>query len=445
MLRGISVVMSLGVLACGSVKPIAPGDGPAGGDAGMQDGPGSGSGSNPLPTTAIAVTGITAFTAASAAFVTVPYATITYDDAGEFDVASSSFKPKRAGDYLVCAGLAEGSGTPATLQFELDVFVNGTRVQGFASPRTGGIVATVGFVSTGCRNVRLAAGDVLDVRTMQSSGNSVNFATNAAFDSLTIEAQPSTVLVKSTAAIATANATFATIPYTSIIYDDASQFQIATNEFVAAHAGDFAFCAGKGVGTGVVAAIDLAINGTREDEIGLGENAVAGCRSLRLAAADKVSVQVAQNSGASKSLAADAGWDWLSVQPQAISVSETGIAGFSAAGPPTVVPYLNELFDDHDEYDVNTSTFTAAAAGDYEVCASLAYDGDFAAYELDIYKNGTFDVGLSVGSTDLFGGTASCRIVRLAAGDRLQIETQGPSETLTNDAIRDWLEISKLH
>jgi hypothetical protein len=76
------------------------------------------------------------------------------------------------------------------------------------------------------------------------------------------------------------------------------------------------------------------------------------------------------------------------------------------------------------------------------VCASLlvpssTMDGD----EIDIYKNGTREKGLSFGHFGLSG----CRVMRLAAGDQIQIWafTQG-NKSFTNDASWNWFEVSKL-
>jgi len=53
-------------------------------------------------------------------------------------------------------------------------------------------------------------------------------------------------------------------------------------------------------------------------------------------------------------------------------VSLTDINVFAApAATFTKVPYVTELFDDANEFDTTTNRFTAAAAGDYQICASL--------------------------------------------------------------------------
>lgn len=424
------IVGLVAVAACGKVsnKPVdAPvqHDSPGGGsDAPKQmDAPAVGA-------TAIAADDITPFTMANVTFTKVPYVSVAYDDLSEYDMTSSTFTAKAAGDYLICASLYLNN---FSVRAELDLYKNGTRDRGFAE----------GFgVTTGCRVIRLAAGDAIDVEAWQNSGSNLSPTADANWNWLTIQRVTATAMIENTANMSVASATFTTIPFANEIFDDASQFDPATSKFTAKAAGDYLMCAAKDISPNVRGEADVFVNGTRERGFALGPAAITGCHSVRLAAGDAVDIELYQQSVATASMTADVSWDWMTVVPQTASVAEIGITGFSAPAQVfTKVPYSTEAFDANGEFDVGTNTFTAATAGDYLVCASLASftttDGD----ELDIYKNGVREKGLHFGQAAITG----CRVLRLAHNDQIQIEYYRPGAvTFSSDANWDYLTVSKL-
>ncbi|MGE5184721.1 MAG: hypothetical protein ACM31C_21765, partial [Acidobacteriota bacterium] len=135
-------------------------------------------------------------------------------------------------------------------------------------------------------------------------------------------------------------------------------------------------------------------------------------------------------------------WDWVTFSPLTLSVYEQTLTPFSATGGQfTKIPYTTEAFDTNGEFDVGTSTFTAATAGDYLVCASLASGNTGFGDEIDIYKNGTRGKGIHY----FRSGTPGCRVERLAAHDQLQVFYYDPATTsVPNDAPWTYLDIAKL-
>ena len=101
--------------------------------------------------------------------------------------------------------------------------------------------------------------------------------------------------------------------------------------------------------------------------------------------------------------------EWIATaQGHSSAVSLDDTTSFAAANQTfTKVPYTTELHDDDDEFDVGTSRFTAAHAGDYEVCASLYTGGADVEFELDLYKNGVRENALAHGR--LTAGSSGAR------------------------------------
>ena len=93
------VLALIGAAACGSVSKNATADGGAYApradaprvDSMPPDGPASSA-------TALAAESISSFTAPNRVFTKVPFNGVQYDDASEFDVGTSTFTPKHAGD-----------------------------------------------------------------------------------------------------------------------------------------------------------------------------------------------------------------------------------------------------------------------------------------------------------------------------------------------------------
>ncbi|MGE5180962.1 MAG: hypothetical protein ACM31C_02820 [Acidobacteriota bacterium] len=407
----------------------------AGPDASHGDAPADG----PPPTTAVSATGAAAFTAANNAFTRVPYGSVAYDDRSELDTSTSTFTAKAAGDYMVCAGLRINS---APVGFELDLFKNGSRERAFAR--------TVSYVATGCRPIRLAAGDSVDVRVWQSSGADLSLAPDSYWNWLTIDRVQSTAgaAVASTATMSLPNATFVKIPYSAVLFDDAAQYDSINSGFVAASAGDYQVCAEKLLSYGgtLGGEIDVYINDVRERAIAGGVGSVGGCRTVHVSAGDTISVWLYQDSGSTQTITANTQWDWLAIQPLPIAVSTDGLLAFTAAQTTfTPVPYTGVIRDDLHEFDASSHTFTAAAAGDYELCASLGTGSTSGELdELDVYKNGTREKALQ--SASPYGTLGGCRVLRLVAQDQLQLDfySPAPSTSMNGDVYWDWLELARL-
>ncbi|HEY5959140.1 MAG TPA: hypothetical protein VIV60_21430 [Polyangiaceae bacterium] len=116
-----------------------------------------------------------ALTVPPGTFVKVPYVNKTYDDANQYDLATSRFTALAPDDYRVCASLA-----PLKHDFELDLYVNGVRDKAIAASNFG--------VGNGCRTVRLPrSGDFVEVWVKQAGEAPATFDANQFWNWLTIE------------------------------------------------------------------------------------------------------------------------------------------------------------------------------------------------------------------------------------------------------------------
>lgn len=418
------------VAACGKVSSNKP-DAPVQRDAPAQiDAPADGS---TQTLTAIGADNISQLTLPSAVFTKVPYGSVIYDDGAEFDAATSTFTPKYAGDYLICASVFPT--TNHSIPIEIDLFKNGVRERAFG----------FGYgIATGCRATRLAAGDAVDVRAYQASGGNVTSNPDMNWNWLAIERLTATAMIENTANVSVPNGVATLIPYANVVFDTSSAFDAATSQYAAPTAGDYLVCASKDIAsTTVPAELNTWLNGARESSFGFSAGgAETGCRSTRMAVNDKLEIRTFQASGGTVSMTGDQVWDWFTIQPLPTSVSETAITAFTAnAATFTKVPYTTEAFDANGEFDVSTSTFTAATPGDYLVCMSLLTRTTGGGDELDLYKNGVREKGIDFGSDAVTG----CRIVRLALHDQLQVYYyNNGTVSLTEAGLWDWLEVSKL-
>jgi hypothetical protein len=388
------------------------------------------------PTTAIGVHSLSQFTAPNATFAKVPYGAAVYDDAGEWDASTSTFKAKVAGDYLVCAGIVTSANNFAQT-IELDLFKNN------GSTRERGITYGIAAIS-GCTVARLAANDTLDVRVYQGSGNNITFTPDANWDWLKIERVTSVVDVANTAQKVWGNNAFVKIAYASEAYDTDSQFEPSTSTFTATQAGDYLFCPSVSIGANSLQVeTNTYVNDVRTYATN-GYGIDGGCGSLRLAANDTVDGRAHQQTGSSVNVGADTAWDKFVVVRQPISVSSIARAPLvTAAGTPTKIPYNAESFDTNGEFDVSTSTFTAKAAGDYLVCASVITFSQNENEELNIYKNGARTLALDFGHN---GALSGCTVERLAVNDQIQayITTISAKGGIGTDPVYDRFQVSKL-
>jgi hypothetical protein len=135
----------------------------------------TGSGIISVPTQSAVSLGNTApFTVNNCEFTKVPFNTLLYDRQGEFDIAMSRFFTKVGGDYLFCSSFFAGDSYP----IELDVFINGTRKNGFA--------ISLNSLANGSIVVHLNQGDYAEVFLYQSSGITKTYTGNNVWNWLTI-------------------------------------------------------------------------------------------------------------------------------------------------------------------------------------------------------------------------------------------------------------------
>ena len=131
-----------------------------------------------MPSTA-SLGNATVFSAATATFTKVPYTSPLYDDQSQVNGAQSRFMAAASGDYQFCASLTSAPGD-VTHNFELDLYINGTRERALAGG--GGLL---GFAH-GCRVVRLVAGNYVETWAYQASGAAISFPADAIWDWMTV-------------------------------------------------------------------------------------------------------------------------------------------------------------------------------------------------------------------------------------------------------------------
>lgn len=420
--------------ACGSVtaKSDAGHDGPGGHGS---DAPADVAGdAAATPITAIGAGSVTQFSPPSLVNTKIPY-NYDYDDQSEWSNSTSSFTPKHDGDYLICASISMGTANLNTA-IELEVFKNGTVANEIG--RGHGI-------ANGCVTIRLAANDSVDIEVFLGNQNASNpVIPDANWDWLTIERVTEVTSAKTSATFASPSGQFVPVPYDTTSVNDGTLYNTTTHQLRATAAGDFQLCASLSFSDPTLEGeLDLYLNAVREKTLSNGVGLASGCRSVRLAANDLVDVRFFQNTANSTIPTDPNANDWLTIAKQPVTTSVSAIGAFNTTSHVfTQVPYTTVAFDDASQFSSTLHQFTAATAGDYLVCASLlvpgsTVDGD----EIDIYKNATREKGLGYGHF----GVSGCRVMRLSAGDYVQIwqYTLG-NKTYANDANWDWFEVSKL-
>lgn len=236
---------------------------------------------------------------------------------------------------------------------------------------------------------------------------------------------------------------FTKVPYTQIAYDDGGEFDASNARFTASRDGDYEVCASVSLGTTAALELDLFVDGSRRRAIARGVSAVEGCRVERLSKGSTLEVWGYHNDATTLTVTNDAYWDWLTIYEHHASVSLGNISAFQALPFTfTTVPYANEEFDEHDEFDPNKGTFTAAAAGDYEICAGIMLGSANLGYrmELSLFTNGQR-------VRDLFGAPGAdtgCHVVRLTAGDIVDVRLYHAASTTLSipaDPLWNWLTV----
>jgi hypothetical protein len=239
------------------------------------------------------------FTAPHATFTKVPYISEIYDDGNEVD--DGRFTASQAGDYQVCASLISPN---LGLRFELDLYINGARENAILFARG---------AEQGCRTVRLAAGDNVEVWVHQDSGANQSFLPNPHWNWMTVAERASLVSVDDIATFVAASTVFTKVPYQGELYDDAGGF--TDGRFTAAEPGDYELCASLVMADDLSLSfeLDLYINGARENAIAAARGAQQGCRTVRLEAGDDVEVRVYQDSGNPMIFVPNSIWNWMTV------------------------------------------------------------------------------------------------------------------------------------
>lgn len=428
----VRIALGLWLLAaCGKVneKDIDAAMGSAD-DAAMIDGAG------PAIVTAFSAQGVPNFAAIGQQFVKVPYNAEIYDDESEFDITTSRFTAKAAGDYFVCAGLALNQ---TGFSFELELWINNQRKQ------------SIGYgdeVARGCTTTRLAAGDYVEIfMYISNTSATANITQNFVWDWFTVARLPESTSVSAlNGGVANVmNQTPTVIPYADEQRDEQNAYDGANGVYAAPANGDYFTCASIATGTSSFGELHAYKNGAPLVGFGRAIASAGGCRTERIVAGDMLDVRIYQGTGGTIQIAGNASWNWMQLYRIPAQLQVNSISSFAVPqASHTKVPYTSEGFDSPAQFDVGTSTFTAAAAGDYLVCASLAPEAPLYTTEIGVFKNGSQLMGLATGRVR----HAGCSVVRLAMSDQLDIRAYQGSSTsgisVTADPFWNWLQISKI-
>jgi hypothetical protein len=260
---------------------------------------------NPLDGSA-SLDNIKAFTAETATFTKVPYSAALYNVDKQFDEQAGRYTAATPGDYRVCASLTSGA-----KDFELDLAISGSRENAFA-------VASHGTAS-GCRTVRLAQGQFVEVWVRHETGAPMAFAPNQSKNWMTVDKLAATdatlaVSLDNNSAFAAPPNTFTKVPYVNVLYDTQKQFSLQTNRFTTTTPRDYLVCASL-ASLAQDFELNLYVNGVREKAIAMSNIGVGqGCRAIRLKkAGDFVEVWVHQNSATPINFATNQFWNWMTI------------------------------------------------------------------------------------------------------------------------------------
>jgi len=156
---------------------------------------------------------------------------------------------------------------------------------------------------------------------------------------------------------------------------------------------------------------------------------------VRVAANDTLDLEVANDLGTDIVVAPDPNWQWMSIERVTEVTAATTSAAFSSpSGQFVQVPYDTASINDGSLYDTTAHQLKAAAAGDFQVCASLAFDSATLEGEIDLFLNTTREKSISNG----VGIMSGCRSVRVAANDLIDVRVfqNTTSETIPTDDQR---------
>jgi hypothetical protein len=235
------------------------------------------------------------------------------------------------------------------------------------------------------------------------------------------------------------------IPYTTEISDELGEYDPGTSRFTPSFPGDYQVCAALHKAPYLPT---LALNVFKNDDaatrslFGFNRWVVTGCTTVRLVAGDFIDVRIYQDGEGSYTFEPNATWAWLTIHRVDASAFAYTDATFTAENAVfTTVRYGHEVFDDGGELDPSTSRFTAAAAGDVQVCASAA-GSTYYPFELEAFIDGARVRGIGAGEAVGPG----CHTLRLASGAILDVratQSTGSQVTYAGDGTASWVSLAK--
>jgi len=255
----------------------------------------------------VSVTANSPFSAPPGTFTKVPYHGEQFDDRGEFNPTASTFTASLAGDYTFCASLFLGfDSVAAKVRLQLSLYINGARSRELFGA----------FISgTGCHVVRLAAGDVVDVRIYTTTSSAVAVPSDAYWSWLTVAQGASPVAISNTSTFAVPTGMLTSVPFNTELHDDWNEFDTALGRFAAKDAGDYEVCASIWDGADVsFIELHLFVNGSQEKALGAPNYTSRGCRIVRLATGDTVDVKLFQYTGSTITIQPNGVWNWLTIE-----------------------------------------------------------------------------------------------------------------------------------
>jgi len=117
--------------------------------------------------------------------------------------------------------------------------------------------------------VRLVAGDVIDVRLLNYSNSTLSIPADRLWNWITVQPVAAHVAIGDSMSFAVPDKTFTRVAYSSVLFDDKSEFDASIGRFTAGAAGDYDVCALLWDGMNATAfELDLFVNGTREKGLG---------------------------------------------------------------------------------------------------------------------------------------------------------------------------------
>lgn len=239
------------------------------------------------------------FDATNNTLTPLPYTNEQRDELNGYDTGTLAFTAAQAGDYLSCASVS----TNAAFFGQLHTAKNGTPVVMFGRQ--------IG-AANGCRTTRMAANDTVQVQFLQANGGTRTIPHNAFWNWMSLHRVPAMTQLNTISNVTLPQGTHTKIPYTSEEFDTGAQFDVGTNTFTAAVAGDYLVCLSLHAGGLEFVETDLFKNGQQLMGISHGKIRANGCHIVRLAQGDQIDIRGYQ-AGAALAITPDATYDWLQI------------------------------------------------------------------------------------------------------------------------------------